>query len=150
MSSDQELPCWRETIVTHITSAIDAAIWSGLSISGLCRYGFKLEDRVSGPNGFPDNFVERDTDSTEQVYIAQVNYSTVPLFLQGRFPLPVNLWVNYRDRFAGSGPRAVESPSQVLKTRYIGVGLQFIFLTTRRGLAPADRPSRRTRARAPR
>ena len=56
-----------------------------------------------------------------------MNYSTVPLFLQGRFPLPVNLWVNYRDRFAGSGPRAVDSPSQVLKTRYIGVELQFIF-----------------------
>ena len=131
--AENALPTFRARVQRDIGDRFELeiggryVIWSGLSLSGLYRYGFKLEDRVSGPNGFPNNFVERDTDSTEQVYIAQVNYSTVPLFLQGRFPLPVNLWVNYRDRFAGSGPRAVDSPSQVLKTRYIGVGLQFIF-----------------------
>jgi hypothetical protein len=103
------------------------ALWSGLSLSALYKYGFKLEDRVSGPNGFPEHFAEKDTDSSEHIYIVQVRYSTLPLYMRGQFPIPVNVFVSYRDRFAGSGPSAGGSPSQVLKTRYIGVGLQIVF-----------------------
>jgi hypothetical protein len=47
--------------------------------------------------------------------------------MQRRFPVPLNLSLSYRDRFAGSGPRTVGSPSQVLKTRYISVTLQVLF-----------------------
>jgi Putative MetA-pathway of phenol degradation len=102
-------------------------IWSPLVISALYRYGFKLEDRVSGPPGFPQNFAEKDTNSTEQLFIVELAYSTVPAYLEGRFPIPINAWISYRDRFAGSGPAALGSPSQVLKARYIGVGLQIVF-----------------------
>jgi len=102
-------------------------IWSPLVISALYRYGFKLEDRVSGPPGFPQNFAEKDTNSTEQLYIIELAYSTVPAYMQGRFPIPMNAWVSYRDRFAGSGPANLGSPSQVLKSRYISVGLQVVF-----------------------
>ncbi len=102
-------------------------VWSPLSVSALYRYGFKLEDRVSGPKTFPHNLAEQDTDATEQLVIAQVNYSTLPLYREGRFPVPLNFFVSYRDRFAGSGSRAVGSPSQVLKTRYIGLGAQIVF-----------------------
>jgi len=102
-------------------------VWSPFSVSGLYRYAFKLEDRIAGPKTFPHNFAEEDTDATEQVYIAQLNVSTVQLYLQKRFPIPFNAFLAYRDRFAGSGPRSSGSPSQILKTRYLGVGLQFIF-----------------------
>ena len=102
-------------------------VWSPFSVSALYRYTFKLEDRVDGPGGFPNNLAEKDTDATEHIYIVQLNYSTVPLYLQKRFPVPLNLFVAYRDRFAGSGSRASGSPSQVIKTQYIGIGVQVLF-----------------------
>jgi outer membrane putative beta-barrel porin/alpha-amylase len=102
-------------------------IWAPFSVSALYRYIFKLEDRVDGPEGFPHNLAEKDTDSHEHIYIVQANYSTVPLYAQGRFPIPMNVFVSYRDRFAGAGTRASGSPSQVLKTQYIGLGIQVFF-----------------------
>jgi hypothetical protein len=102
-------------------------IWSGLSLSGLYKYGFKLEDRIESRRGFPTRFLEDDSDSTEHIYIARANYSTLPLYLERRFPIPVNVFVGYRDRFAGSGPSIAGSPSQVLKTRYIVAGLSIVF-----------------------
>ena len=45
----------------------------------------------------------------------------------GQFPLPLEIALSYRDRFAGSGPRSSGSPSQVLKTQYIGLRLQAFF-----------------------
>jgi hypothetical protein len=102
-------------------------VWSPFSVSGLYRYVFKTEDRISGPTGFPHNLAEKDTDASEHLYIVQANYSTIPLYLQRRFPLPLNVFIAFRDRFAGSGTRAAGSPSQVLKTRYISLGVQFIF-----------------------
>jgi hypothetical protein len=103
------------------------ALWMGFSLSGLYKYGFKLEDHISGPPGFPNHLAEKDTDSTEHIYIVRLNYSTLPLYMERRFPIPLNIFLSYRDRFAGSGPSAVGSPSLVLKTRYIGFGLQGLF-----------------------
>ena len=71
--------------------------------------------------------LEKDTDSTEQVYVIRLSYSTLSLYRAGRFPLPVDIALSYRDRFAGSGPRSSGSPSQVLKTQYIGLRLQAVF-----------------------
>jgi len=101
--------------------------WRDLSLSTLYKYGFKLEDRISGHQGFPTQLLEQDTASTEQIYIIRANYSTLALYRGGRFPLPLDIALSYRDRFAGSGPRNGGSPSQVLKTRYIGLRVQVIF-----------------------
>jgi len=112
---------------SNSSSVADTSCGRLSPVSGLYRYAFKLEDRIAAPKTFPHNFAEEDTDATEHLYIAQLNFSTIPLYLQHRFPIPLNLFLAYRDRFAGSGARASGSPSQVLKTRYISVGLQFIF-----------------------
>ena len=101
--------------------------WRDLALSALYKYGFKLEDRITGHKGFPTQLLERDSDSTEQLYIVRANYSTLALYRAGRFPLPLDVALSYRDRFAGSGPRSGGSPSQVLKSRYIGVRVQVIF-----------------------
>jgi Putative MetA-pathway of phenol degradation len=103
------------------------ALWTGFTLSGLYKYGRKLEDRISGPPGFPNHLAEMDTDATEHLYIVRVNYSTLPLYRARRFPIPLHMFLSYRDRFAGSGPSDPGSPSQVLKTRYIGVALQVLF-----------------------
>jgi outer membrane putative beta-barrel porin/alpha-amylase len=99
----------------------------GFSASALYRYGFKLEDRFTSHRGLPVQLLEKDTDSTEQVYVIRLSYSTLSLYRAGRFPLPVDIALSYRDRFAGSGPRSSGSPSQVLKTQYIGLRLQAVF-----------------------
>ena len=99
----------------------------GFTASALYRYGFKLQDDFTSHHGNPVQPLEKDTDSTEQVYIVGLNYSTATLFFEGRFPLPLDIAVTYRDRFAGSGPRSAGSPSQVLKTQYISLRIQAFF-----------------------
>jgi len=99
----------------------------GLSVSALYKYGWKLEDRITGHKTFPTRALEKDTDSTEQVFIVRGTYSLLPLYLEKKFPIPLNLTVSYRDRFAGSGPRNAASPSQYLKTRYISFGVSMPF-----------------------
>ena len=98
-----------------------------LSLSALYKYGWKLEDQMTGHKKFPTGGLEKDSDSTEQVFIVRGTYSTIPLYLQDKFSIPFNLTVAYRDRFAGSGPRNAASPSQYLKTRYISLTLNVLF-----------------------
>jgi hypothetical protein len=100
---------------------------SALAFSLSYRYGFKLKDEFTSHRGLPVQVLEKDTDSTEQVYITRLSYSTLPLFLAGRFPLPLEIALSWRDRFAGSGPRSNGSPSQVLRTQYIGLYVRVIF-----------------------
>src|SRR2546428_661463 len=54
--------------------------WRDLSLSALYKYGFKLEDRITGHSGFPTQLLEQNTDSTEQIYIVRANYSTLALY----------------------------------------------------------------------
>jgi hypothetical protein len=100
---------------------------AALSFTSVYRYGFKLEDRFRGHRGFPTQVLSQDTDATEQILLFRLNYSTLDLYRQGRFPLPLDVAVSYRNRFAGSGPRSGGSPSQVLKTEYWSLRLQAVF-----------------------
>ena len=99
----------------------------GFSLSALYRYGWKLSDVVVGHRGFKYETLTQDSDSTEQIYIVGVGYSTVPLYLEKKFPIPMGVSLSYRDRFAGSGPHSAGSPSQVLNSQYINLGLQVLF-----------------------
>jgi len=100
---------------------------AGFATSAIYRYAFKLEDRFTSHRGLPVQLLEKDTDSTEQIFVVRLSYSTLPLYRAGQFPLPLEIALSYRDRFAGSGPRSSGSPSQVLKTQYIGLRLQAFF-----------------------
>ena len=99
----------------------------GFSLSALYRYGFKLEDRITGRRGFVYETLEQDTDATEQIYIVGLSYSTLPLYMEKKFPVPLGISLSYRDRFAGSGAHNAASPSQILDTRYINLGLSVLF-----------------------
>ena len=100
----------------------------GFSVSALYKYGFKLKDRItSNPKGYPVQLLEDNTDSTEQLFIIGFNYSTLQLYLEKKFPIPLNLALSYRDRFAGSGPSNAASPSQILKTRYLSLSVGILF-----------------------
>ncbi len=102
-------------------------LFRSLSLSALYKYGWKLEDRITGHKTFPTRVLEKDTNSTEQIFIVRGTYSLLPLYLEKKFPIPLSVTLSYRDRFAGSGPRNAASPSQFLKTRYISLGLSMPF-----------------------
>ena len=92
---------------------------TGLTFSSLYKYGFKLRDQVSGHKGFTYSSLEDETDYTEQIFIVGLAYSTFPLYLQKKFPLPLTTSLSYRNRFAGS--------NNVSKSEYIGLGLEVLF-----------------------
>ena len=100
-------------------------VFDSLSLAALYKYGLKLEDNVAGHRNLTYHTLEQDTDATEHLYIVGLTYSTLPLYRERRFLLPLAVSLSYRDRFAGSGPRTPHG--QVLKSRYIDVGLQILF-----------------------
>jgi hypothetical protein len=89
------------------------------SLSLLYKYGFGLKDKISGNQGFNYKSLEDETDYTEHVGIIGLAYSTIPLFRAKKFPIPLAASISYRNRFAGS--------NNVLKSQYIGLGLQVYF-----------------------
>jgi hypothetical protein len=92
---------------------------TGLTFSSLYKYGFKLKDDVSGKKGFAYSSLEDETNYTEQVFIVGLAYSTFPLYVQKKFPLPITTALSYRNRFAGS--------NNLFKSEYIGLGLEVLF-----------------------
>src|SRR5207237_3616060 len=76
----------------------------GFSLSALYRYGWKLSDVVVGHRGFAYQTLTQDSDSTEQIYIVGIGYSTVPLYLEQKFPSAMVISLSHRARLAGRAP----------------------------------------------
>ena len=91
----------------------------GLDFSALYKYGFNLKDRVSGKLGFAYNSLEEETRRMEQIYIIGLSYTTIPLYGEKKFFLPMTASISYRNRFAGN--------NNYQRAQYIGTGLQFFF-----------------------
>jgi hypothetical protein len=91
----------------------------GLSISGLYEFGAKRKDQVSGKKGFAYASLEEETHWTSHIFIVGLSYTTVPLYLEKRFPLSLVTSITYRDRFAGS--------NNILNTKFISLQLQAFF-----------------------
>jgi hypothetical protein len=85
----------------------------------LYQYGFKFKDDISGDRGLAYESLEEETNSTEHVFKAGLFYSTTPLFAAKRFPVPLDAYILYRNRFAGS--------NNVWKSQYIGFGISVYF-----------------------
>lgn len=95
------------------------ALAKGLNFGLTYRYGFKQKDRIDGDRGFAYESLEDETDYTEHVYTVGLSYSTIPLYMEKKFPVPLMASLSYRNRFAGS--------NNVFKSQYIGVGLKAYF-----------------------
>lgn len=91
----------------------------GFSLSGLYEFGAKWKDRVSGTKGFAYTSLEEETNWTSHIFIVGVSYTTIPLYLTKRFPLPLVTSIFYRDRFAGS--------NNALDTQFISLQIQAFF-----------------------
>ncbi len=105
--------------IIGLKASAEYALLKGLTVSLLYHFEAKLRDRVKGEMGFHYESVEKRTDTRSHVYVAGLSYSTVPLFTEKKFPVPLCLVLSYRDRFAGK--------NNVLDTKYIHLGLQIFF-----------------------
>jgi hypothetical protein len=92
----------------------------GLNFSALYKYGYKLQDQISGKlNPAVYHSLEAETRRSEQIYIIGLSYSTVPLYVQKKFSFPFTVSVSYRNRFAGN--------NNYLRSQFISFGLQFFY-----------------------
>lgn len=90
----------------------------GFGLSLLYKYGNKAKDSIDGDRGLKYDTLEKESDYIEHVYVAGLSYSTIPLFKEKKFPVPLNASVSYRDRFAGKN---------LFKSRYLSAGIQLFF-----------------------
>jgi len=91
----------------------------GWNISLLYKYGFASENDIDGDMGYVYSSLEDETDYSEHVGIIGLSYSTLELYKQKKFSVPLTASISYRNRFAGS--------NNSLRSEYIGVGLQVFF-----------------------
>ncbi len=105
--------------IIGLKMSAEYALLKGLTVSALYHFEAKMRDRVKGEMGFNYESVEERTDTRSHVYVVGLSYSTVPLFIEKKFPVPLCLVLSYRDRFAGK--------NNALDTKYIHLGLQIFF-----------------------
>jgi hypothetical protein len=90
----------------------------GLNLSALYQLGYKLKNRVEREKGnLQYDSLEDETEQHAHMYIVGLSYSTVPLYMEKKVPVPFIASVSYRNRFAGA--------NNVLKSEYIGLIFQF-------------------------
>ena len=92
--------------------------WNAFTFSLLYRFGYKMENKISGNLGFAYDQAEAETNYKEHVGIAGLSYSTIPLVQAEKFPIPLRTTLSYRNRFAGEN---------ILKSDYIGLLLSVFF-----------------------
>lgn len=90
----------------------------GWNVSMLYKYGFSFKDDIDGDMGYEYSSLEDETDYKEHVGIIGLSYSTIELYKQKKFAVPLVASISYRNRFAGENS---------LKSQYIGLGLSLFF-----------------------
>jgi hypothetical protein len=73
----------------------------GLNVSLLYRFAFKLKDHVSGGMGYAYESLEDETNWQYHIIETGLSYSTIPLFMAKKFPLPITASFSYKNVFAG-------------------------------------------------
>lgn len=78
------------------------AFYEGFGFYLFYSYAFKLKDSVSGNQGYHYESLEDETDWTYHEYKVGLTYSTIPIFQNKKFPLPLVVGIEYEDVFAGT------------------------------------------------
>lgn len=105
--------------IMEINVSDNYTVLKGFNASLLYSYRFKLKDRVSGDMGFVYEALEQESRLKEHNINIGLSYSTIPLFIEKKFPIPMNGDIAYRYRFAGS--------DNAVKSQYISFGLSVFF-----------------------
>jgi hypothetical protein len=82
-------------------------------LSGGLKYLYvkKFKDHVDGNQGFNYSSLEDETNTESQNIYVFLGYSTLPIYIEKKFPVPLGLKLEYRNRFAGK--------NNALKSQYI-------------------------------
>lgn len=112
-----------DTIEAEIAPKIGFLI-PGLNFAPMYKYGYKFKDHHTGDKPLDYGSLSESLDQvrttyTEHTYFITVNYSTVPLYAEKRFPVPASVGITYRNRFDGSGGLG--------KSQFIGLVAQVFF-----------------------
>lgn len=105
---DQPITLNKEEVRRHLGDIIELEasgqyeFLPGFNVSLLYKYGFKQKDHVSGKKGFAYESLEEETNWTAHIFIAGLSYSTIPLFMSKKFPVPLDASISYENDFAGS------------------------------------------------
>ncbi len=92
----------------------------GFNVSALYNFEFQYKnDRVSGDAGLNYASEEKETAFKSHNILLNLSYSTIPLFMEKKFPIPLDGYVEYRYKFAGR--------NNSLKSQYISFGLSLYF-----------------------
>jgi len=106
-------------IFTFEWSSTYTTLLKGLSFSGVWQYKFKLEDTIDGNQGFAYESLEEESASTSYIFKLGMTYTTLPLVLEKKFPIPLRGSLGYRHRYAGSNNAG--------KSQYISFRLETFF-----------------------
>lgn len=124
-SADQPITANKEKVDRNIGDSIELE-FSGtyklrpdLTASLLYRYGYWMKDNISGDLGYNYESLEEGTNCSEHIGIVGISYSTLSLFTEKKFPVPIEVGVFYRNRFAGK--------NEALASQYIGLNLGVYF-----------------------
>jgi len=90
----------------------------GSSFLLLYQYGYKFKDDIDGDRDLNYNAAEDETNIEEHIFKTGISFSTIPLYQEKKFPVPLEAFVLYRNRFAGKNAN---------KSQYISVGLSVFF-----------------------
>ena len=91
----------------------------GLNFSLLYRFAFKLKDDVSGHQNFAYESLEDETNWQYHIFETGLSYSTIPLYMAKKFPLPLTASFSYKNVFAGE--------NNYLKQQLFSLNLAFYF-----------------------
>ncbi|MHC1744616.1 MAG: hypothetical protein AB9873_16515 [Syntrophobacteraceae bacterium] len=76
--------------------------YPGFFLSCLYRYGSKFKDEVKGTSANVLKSLEDLTDWKYHLIRPGIAYSTLPMFMEKKFPVPLVVSLEYEDYFAGS------------------------------------------------
>ena len=115
---------YKENVDRNLGDSIDFEL-SGIysftpSFFGALEYDYvhKFADSIDGSKGLAYDALEFGTVSDSHVGIVRLGYTTLPLFLKKKFPIPISTFVSYRNRFAGRN---------ATKSQYISLDLAVLF-----------------------
>ena len=97
-----------------------------ISLSAIYTYGWKSKDDISGTMGYNYASLEANTDSSQQIIILALNYSTLAAYRNKQSAIPMEFSIAYRDRFKGDGPRTAQT-NPVLHTRWVVASMKILF-----------------------
>lgn len=96
------------------------SLLKGFDFFAIYNFRGKFKDEISGSNpSLNTDSLEAETRRIEHIYEIGFLYTTVPLYKEKSFPLPLTTSISYRDRFAGK--------NNPFDSQFISLVLQLFF-----------------------